>query len=94
MWLSQVDDESNCSMNILRADTSGEFISAKLKSFYKKRGILIKYAALYMHEENRLAERRWKIIVIIKDSMLIDSGLPNHFWVEILEIVNYLRNKL
>lgn len=30
----------------------------------------------------------------MKDSMLIDSGLPNGFWVEVIEIANYLRNRL
>lgn len=26
--------------------------------------------------------------------MLINSDLPNRFWVEIIEIANYLRNRL
>lgn len=47
-----------------------------------------------MHEENRLTEREWRTIVIMKDSMLIDSSLPNGFWAEFMEITNYLRNML
>ena len=30
----------------------------------------------------------------MKDSMLIDSGLPNGFWAEAMEAANYLRNRL
>lgn len=30
----------------------------------------------------------------MKDSMLIDSGLPNNFWAETMETANYLRNRL
>lgn len=41
-------------MKILQADGKREFILAKLKSFYEKQGITIKYAASYLHEENRL----------------------------------------
>lgn len=93
-WLPWVEAESNCSMKVLRADGGGEFISAKLKSFCEKRGIVIGYAAPYVHEENELAERGWRTIVMIKDSMLIDSGLPNGFWAEAMETANYFRNRL
>ncbi len=93
-WLPRVEAESSCSMKVLRADGGGEFISIKLKSFCEKRGIVIKYAAPYVHEENRFAERGWRTIVTMKDSMLIDSGLPNGFWAEAMETANYLRNRL
>lgn len=81
-------------MKILRADGGGEFISVKLRLFCRKRGIAIRYAAPYVHEENGLAERGWRTIVTMKDSMLIDSGLPNRFWAEAIETANYLRNRL
>ena len=81
-------------MKVLRADGGGKFISTKLKSFCEKRGIVIKYVAPYMHEENRLAERGWRTIVTMKDSMLINSGLPNGFWAEAMETANYLQNRL
>lgn len=53
-WLARVEAESSCSMKILQADGWGEFISIKLKSFCEKRGIVIKYATLYVHKENGL----------------------------------------
>ena len=93
-WLPQAEAESGCSIKILRADGGGEFILHKLQTFCEKKGILIKYAALYVHEENGLAEQGWRTIVTIKDSMLIDSGLPNGFWAETMETANYLRNRL
>ena len=81
-------------MKILKADGGGEFISHKLRTFCEKRGISIKHAAPYVHEENGLAERGWRTIVTMKDSILIDSGLPNGFWAEAMETANYLRNRL
>lgn len=53
-------------MKALRADGGGEFISAKLKDFCKKKNITIKYAAPYMHEENGIAERRCRMVVTTK----------------------------
>ena len=81
-------------MKSLRADGGGEFISVKLKDFCEKRGITIKYAAPYMHEENRVAERGWRTIVTMKDLLLIDSGFPLEFWAEAMDTANYLRNRL
>ena len=94
VWLSRVEAESEDLLGILRADSRGEFISTKLRLFYEKRGIAIKYAAAYMHKENGLAGQGWKTIVTMKDLMLIDSSLPNNFWAEAIETASYLRNKL
>lgn len=94
VWLPVVENQCSKSMKVLRADGGGEFISAKLKDFCDKKGITIKYAAPYMHEENGIAERGWKTIVMMKDSLLINSGLPLNFWAEAMETANYLRNRL
>ena len=47
-----------------------------------------------MHEENGFAERGWRTNMTMKDSMLIDNGLPNGFWAEAMETANYLQNRL
>lgn len=44
-----------------------------------------------MHKENGLAERGWKTIVTMKDSMLVNSALPLEFWIEAMETANYLQ---
>lgn len=75
-------------------DGGGEFISAALKSFCEDRSITIGYAAPYMHEENGIAERCWRILATMKDSLLIDSGLPVNFWAEAMDTANYLCNRL
>ncbi len=81
-------------MKVLWADGGGEFISVKLRLYCEKRGIAIRYAAAYVYEKNRIAKQGWRTIVTMKDSILIDSGLPNGFWAEVMETANYLRNRL
>lgn len=93
-WLPRVETESKCKMGALRADGGGEFISINLKDFCKERGIQVRYATPYLHEENDLAERGWRTLVTIKDAILLDSGLPIDFWAEAMETANYLRNRL
>ena len=94
IWLPRVETESNCKMSALRADGGGEFVSIKLRNFCKERGIQIRYATPYLHEENGLAERGWRTLVTMKDALLIDSELAIDFWAEAMETANYLRNRL
>lgn len=77
-------------MKVFCANGEGEFISAKLKDFCNKKKITIKYATLYMPKENGVAEWRWRIIVTMKDSLLINSGLSLEFWAKAMETANYL----
>lgn len=81
-------------LDCLRSDDGGEFISAALQSFCQERGIKIGYAAPYMHDENGIAKRCWRALAQMKDSLLIDSGLPTRFWAEAMDTANYLRNRL
>lgn len=66
-------------LGCLRADGRGEFISNALKLYCQERSIKIGYAALYMHEENGMAERFWKTLITLKDVLLIDSSLLVNF---------------
>lgn len=94
IWLPRVKAELVCTIKAFCANGGGEFISIKLRTFCKKKRISIKYAAPYIHEENGLAERRWRIIVAIKDSLLLNSGLSLDFWAKVMYTANYLQNKL
>lgn len=94
IWLSRVENKSKCLLKTLCADGEGEFISIKLKDFCKIRGITLKYATLCMPKENGLAKRGWQMIIILKDSLLLDSGLPLEFWAEAMDTANYFRNRL
>lgn len=81
-------------MKALQANEEGDFILVKLKKFYKKERITIKYAAPCMHEENRLVKYEYKTIVTIKNSLLLDSSFLLKFWAKAMEIDNDPRNCL
>lgn len=92
--LLKVKVESGYSIKTLQVDGGSEFISIKLKLFYKKQDIIIQYVTSYIQKENRLAEQKWRTIVNIKDAILIDNNLPNRFQVEEIKMANYLWNRL
>lgn len=93
LWLLQAKVYRE-KLGYLQADGRKKFVNAVLKSFCNKKGIMISYAAPYMHEENEIAEQCWRTFAIIKDSLLINSGLPINFWAKEMDTGNYLRNRL
>lgn len=50
--------------------------------------------APYIYKENSIAKRCWRILAMMKDSLLIDSGLPVNFQAEAIDTSNYLCNQL
>ena len=89
LWLPRAESSGD-KLGCLRADGGEEFISIVLKDFCNERGIDIGYTALYMYEENSITERCWRTLSTMKDSLLIDGGLPLNFWVEAMDTSNYL----
>lgn len=81
-------------MKILCIDGREEFISIKLRNFCKKKGIVFKYAVSDIYKKNGIAEKGQQIIIIIKDFLLLDSGLLLDFWAKAIDTANYLQNKL
>lgn len=68
----------------------GEFISVKLKNICNKKSITIKYTVPYIFKENGFVERGQRIIMIMKNLLLIDSNLLLEFWAETIDKTNYL----
>lgn len=93
LWLPRAEACGE-KLGYLQTDGRGEFIRAALKSFCEDRNITIGYVVPYMHKENGIAGRCWRTLAIMKDSLLIDSGLPVNFWAEAMDTTNYLRNRL
>ena len=56
LWLPRAE-AGGSRFDCLRTDGGVEFISVALQSFCQERGTKIRYATLYMHETNAIAER-------------------------------------
>lgn len=92
--LPKAEVEFECLIKTLQVDGSGKLISFKLKLFYKKRDITIRFTTPYMYQENGIAMWEWCTIVRIKDLILIDSSFLNRFGAETMKTANYFRNRL
>ena len=67
IWLPKAENESKMAIKAFRTYKKGKFISAKLREFYKKKSIMIKYIALYIHKENDLAKYGWITVITCND---------------------------
>ena len=74
VWLPKVENKLNYIIKALHVDSGGEFISIKIRTFYKKRDIISKYLTPYMHKENSFVKKEWWTIVTLKDyySLIVD----------------------
>ncbi len=77
-------------MRVLYVDRAGKFVLIKPKDISKQKRITMKYAAPYMHEENGMAKRGWRTVVMMKDSLLADNGFPLEFWTKVMDTTNYI----
>lgn len=74
-WFLKIENKSGQSIKILYTDGGREFISIKLRYFYNKKGIILKYVVSYMHKKKNIVEKSWQTIVTIKDLLLLNNGL-------------------
>ena len=78
----------------LHVDGGGEYISHALLHWCKTKGISIEHSALYILEHNSVSKQTWRTLYTMKDSLLLNTDLPNVFWAEAMLTVNKLKNLL
>ena len=76
----------------LHVDEGGEYISHALLRWCKTKGISIEHSALYTLKHNSVSEWTWRTLCTMKDSLLLDTNLPNVFWAEVMLTANELKN--
>ena len=92
--MQQAENEAGVKMAHLYVDGGGEFISLAMTSYIADYEATLEFSALYTSEHNSVAEQCWQIIHTMKDFMLLNTKLPNRFWAEAMNTMNYLRNQL
>lgn len=77
-------------LDCLETNSGREFISITFQTFYLEQKIRIGYTILYIYKENGIKKQCWKILIYIKDLLLIENRLSNSFQTKIMNITNYL----
>lgn len=78
---------------IIHLDGAKEFHSKEFKLWAAKRGSAVESSTTEQHQSNGVAE---SFNIVIRDKLLptmIGGEIPREYWSEVLETVNYLRNR-
>ena len=68
-------------INFLRTDNAGEFISDEARALFISEGIELELSAPHSQQQNGVAERSFGILTNIISCMMSESRLPDHLWV-------------
>ncbi|GLB39961.1 putative reverse transcriptase (RNA-dependent DNA polymerase) [Lyophyllum shimeji] len=74
----------------IRTDEGPEFVNSKWKAYCQKFGIIHETTAPYSSSANGVVERANRTVLDRGRSMMIDSGLPAHYWGEAMATAVYL----
>lgn len=77
-----------------RSDRGGEFINKSLDTFCIKKGIIQKYSAPKMPQQNGVAERKNRTLQEMVRVMLSSKQLAKRFWAEAMNNVCHIVNRV
>ena len=77
----------------MRCDNGGEYCSAAMEKFCKKKGIQHQYTTSYTPEQNGVAELSNRTIAENMHAMLYHAKLPKKFWAGAINTAVYLEKR-
>ena len=89
-WKAEVETRTG---KTLRTDNGGEYTSKEFQAHLKACGIRHELTIPKTPEQNGVAEQLNRTLVEMTRAMLLDSQLPQSFWVEAVSTAAYLRNR-
>ncbi|GKB75211.1 copia LTR rider [Tanacetum coccineum] len=92
-WKQLVENQTSRKLKKLRTDNGLEFCNQEFNNLYKESGIARHLTAAGTSQQNGLAERMNGTLLNKLRCLLIQSGLPDSFWVEATVMTSYLINR-
>lgn len=83
----------NCKLVGIRFDHGTKFENTKMDTFCAENEINHNFLAPRTPQQKSLVERKNRTLADIARIMLIDSGLPENFWAEALNIACYMTSE-
>lgn len=65
-----------------------------LKFYCQEKSIKIGYVVSYIYNKNGTTKKYLRILVILKNTLLIDISFQVNIWVKAMDTSNYLYNRL
>ncbi|KAA3485266.1 pleiotropic drug resistance protein 3-like [Gossypium australe] len=88
------ENQSGCKIKSLRSDNGTEYLSERFQKLCEQARIHHQLTTVYTPKQNRVCERKNRIVLDMARCLLFESKLPSKFWAEAVNTSIYLLNKL
>ena len=92
-YIADVGKPKGLSLQCLRSDNGGEYISAEFKQFCVDNKIKRQYTIPHTPKQNGVAERSWRTLFEMVRAMLKTANLPLEWWGRAILTAAYIKNK-
>jgi transposase InsO family protein len=93
-FLKREQNEFDAKVKKIRNDNSTEFKNTRVEDFLDEEGIKHEFSAPYTPQQNGLAERKNRTLILIKRTMLDEYKTSDWFWVEVINMACHVTNRL
>jgi hypothetical protein len=91
-WKKLVEHQTGRKVKKVRLDNSEEFKSLA-EDEAENEGIMFEFITPYAHEQNDVAERMNRTLLIIMRALIFESRMPKNLWAFAAEAACYIRNR-
>ncbi|GJS01045.1 putative ribonuclease H-like domain-containing protein [Tanacetum coccineum] len=81
-------------VKVIRCDNGNEFKNRVMNQFCEMKGIKREFSIARTPQQNRVAERKTRILIEAARTMLADSKLPTTLWANVVNTACYVQNKV
>nr|GEU39528.1 hypothetical protein [Tanacetum cinerariifolium] len=92
-FITGIENQLDCKVKVIMCDNGTEFKNSVMNQFYEDKGIKRECSVAKTPQQNRVAERRNRILIEVARTMLAESKLPTTFWVEAVNTACYVLNR-
>ncbi|CAI5475950.1 unnamed protein product [Closterium sp. Yama58-4] len=93
-WFPMVERQQDQLVKRIRTDRGGEFLSKGFSLWLKKNGIRHSFTMPYFPPMNNIAERANRKITEAARGLLIEAGLPDYFWPDVVSSACVAKNRV
>ncbi|GKD22661.1 ribonuclease H-like domain-containing protein, partial [Tanacetum coccineum] len=75
-------------VKVIRCDNGTEFKNKEMNQFCERKGIKREFSVARTPQQNRVSERKNRILIEAARTMLADAKLPTTFWAEVVNLLS------
>nr|GEZ81788.1 retrovirus-related Pol polyprotein from transposon TNT 1-94 [Tanacetum cinerariifolium] len=93
-FITEIENLKDHKVKIIRCDNEGEFRNKEMNNFCSRKGIKREFSNARTPQQNRVAERRNRILIEAARTMLADAKLLVTFWAEVVNTTCYVQTRV